>query len=203
MRHCIHTNLIKVLGIATIVSISITGTAAEPEEVEPTETEQTTTEQTEIIIDDTKSNEELAAEIKQELEEDYDVITFYGTKPPGFYRRQSQLAELDFYKKFNDYVDVDKFRIRCRKESPIGSRVYQTVCYPQYLLTRVARESNFSRNAGLPLPTIDQVERLASSEKEEFAKYSEELVKKHPELAAKLIEFGKAKKAYDDVKAGN
>lgn len=190
------SNLIKVVSAVTVLSIFMTGSVTASEVVEPLENEAT-----EIVIDDTQSNEELATEIKKELEEDYDVVTFYGTKPPGFYRRQFQLAELDFYKKFNDYVDVDKFRIKCRKESPLGSRIYQTVCYPQYLLTRVARESNFSRTAGLPLPTIDQVERQATSEKEEFANYSEELVKKHPELFEKLIEFGKAKKAYDDVKA--
>ena len=203
MRHCIHTYLTKAFSIFMLVSICFTASAAETEEVEPDTTEQTTTETPEIVIDDSMSNEELAAEIQKELDEDYDVVTFYGTKPPGFYRRQFQLAELDFYKKFNDYVDVNKFRISCRKERPLGSRVGYTVCYPQYLLTRVARESNLARNAGLPLPSIDQVQRTATTEREEFAKYSEELVKKHPELAAKLIEFGKAKKAYDDVKAGN
>ena len=203
MINITYSNLVKTLSAATLLSLCLANSAAEPEELESKQIQSDASESPEVIIDDEQSNEELAAEIQKELEEDYDIVTFYGTKPPGFYRRQFQLAELDFYKKFNEYVDVDKFRISCRKETPIGSRVYQTVCYPQYLLTRVARESNFSRTAGLPLPTIDQVERLASKEKEEFAKYSEELVKKHPELFNKLIDFGVAKKAYDDIKAGN
>ncbi len=189
--------LIKAISLTSLVCLSVAGIVDASEATDPglPDNEQPGDKILESFEE--QSNEE----IYDELKNDDEIITFIGTKPIGFYRRQSQLAELDFYNKFNDYVTENKFRIKCRKESPLGSRVQQTVCYPQWLLTAIARESNFSRTANLPLPTFKQVQDRNVDDKEAFAKYSEELVNTHPELKAKLIEFGKAKKAYDESKA--
>ncbi|MFC3092875.1 hypothetical protein DRW07_01480 [Alteromonas sediminis] len=192
-RHFTHT--VKMFSAATLMSSLIALNAFASDATSQVQNEKALQSE-QMQVNEELSHEELAAELAKDIE----VIEVTGSRPLGYFKRKSQLAELEFYQAFNDYVDVDKFKVKCRKESPLGSRVQHTVCYPQYLLSKLAKDSNFALQAGLRTPSASETDIVTTNEKAEFAKYSEELVKKHPELLAKLVEFGDAKKAYNERK---
>ena len=156
-------HLFKSLGFAVLISMVIAGNiyAAEPTVPEVIESEEDSETAEEI------ENSEFTL---AEQNPDDEVVRFYGEKTLGFFRRQSEQAERDFWSNFNEYADQTKFKIKCRKEAPLGSRVARRNCYPIYLLNKVSQESNFARKAGLPSPTIGEIDRRSEAEKEEFIK---------------------------------
>lgn len=134
---------------------------------------------------------------------DMEVVEVRGkvNKNGAFFKRQIQLTEIDFYKSFNSVSDVKKFKIKCRKEASINSRIKKTVCYPQYALDRLALETQRARRQNIPTPTMKEIEDLTLREREESFAYMEEVIKKDPELAKLFIEMRKAQLNYDEWKS--
>ena len=95
-------------------------------------------------------------------------------------------AELDFYDLFNALADEEKYKVKCRREFRAGSRIKNTVCHPQYVLNRMASETQDALNSGGPLPDFKDIEFLVQDEKEESLKYAAKVISKHPELLKKL-----------------
>jgi len=134
---------------------------------------------------------------------DVEIVEVRGkvNKNGGFFKRQIQLTEIDFYKSFNALSDVKKFKIKCRKEASINSRIKQTVCYPQYALDRLALETQRARRQNIPTPTMKDIEDLTLKEREESFAYMEEVIKKEPELAKLFIKMHKAQLNYKEWKS--
>ena len=179
--------IVKLASVVSVFSLMVAAHTFASEEVQQPET-QAKNEQT---------SEELAEELRKEIE----VLEVVGGRPLLYYRNKFKLAEMEFYDLFNEVADKEEFKVVCRDEAQVGSRVKRTNCYPQYLLTRTSSETQFAIRTGAPAPTISEMENLLEQEKAEFVKYSEDLVNQHPQLLAKLVEFGAAKKVYEEKKA--
>lgn len=150
---------------------------------------------------------EMREKINREQIERIDVK---GRTPLAFYKREFEMAELDFYDMFNSLNEVNDFTMFCRKSAPTGSRIKRTYCYPQYLLKRHAFETQ-NAIANTPpqllasgsvrgLPTIEQVEAMVSREREAALQYAEKLVKDNPSLLKQLIKMKEAELLYLEKK---
>ncbi len=188
MKHQSVLQSIKLASIASLMSVGLIAHAAN----EPAQSEEILSEET--------SPSEMRAQLENENVETIEVT---GTKPLLYYKRQVELAELDFYDLFNAIADEDKFKVKCRKEARAGSRIKTTVCYPQYVLTRMAQETQNALNSGLPYPNLDDIEFLVENEKQESMKYVEEVVSSNPKLLAKLIEMNEKQALYNSKKEVN
>lgn len=180
---------IKMASIASLMSIGMMANAANDQ-----------TKSEEILSEETSPSEMREQMQKEMQQENVETIEVVGTKPLLFYKRQVELAELDFYDLFNAIADEDKFKVKCRKEARAGSRIKTTVCYPQYVLSRMAQETQDAISSGLPYPKLDDIEFLVQREKEESMKYVEEIVTQNPKLLAKLIEMNEKQALYQSKK---
>ena len=140
------------------------------------------------------------------LQEPVERISVEGKTPLSFYKRQFEIAELDFYDMFNAANEIPDFTMFCRKRAPTGSRIKRTYCYPQYLLKRHAYETqNAIANtpAGLlaqgvvqNLPTMEQIEALVAREQQQALEYAEQLVKENPAMLEQLLKMKQAELVY-------
>ncbi len=154
------------------------------------------------IIDDVKT----PAELRDELE-DIETIEIESKKPISFYRRQVEAAELDFYDLYNSIANENKFKMYCRLETRVGSRIKRTACYPQYYLTTYAHLSqeamlrtpsyDLARGVIRQPPSMKDVEFLIQREQEEALEYVEKLVSENPSLLKQLEVMNKALETYN------
>ncbi|MFZ8200285.1 hypothetical protein [Alteromonas portus] len=134
---------------------------------------------------------------------DIEVVEVKGkvNKNSGFFLRKIQRTELDFYRRFNALADNKKFKVRCRKESFVNSRIKKTVCYPQYALDRMHKETQQALRQNMPTPTMKDIEDLTVSDRNESFAYMETVIKKDPELTKLLINMRKAQLEYEEWKS--
>gem|GEM_PF-906806 len=135
-----------------------------------------------------------------EMKESAEKIEVVGQKPLLFFKQQMQMAELDFYSLFNAIATEEKFKVKCRQESRIGSRIKTTACYPQYVLDRMAIETQNALRSGAPFPSLSDVEFLVQREKEDSLKYVEQVVSQNPDLLKKLVDMNEKKLQYNQKK---
>lgn len=134
---------------------------------------------------------------------DVEVVEVKGkvNKNSGFFLRKIQRTELDFFRRFNDLADNKKFKVKCRKESFVNSRIKKTVCYPQYALDRMYKETQQALRQQMPKPTMKDIEDLTVDERNESFAYMEKVIKKDPELTELMIKMRKAQLEYEQWKA--
>lgn len=138
---------------------------------------------------------------QQVLNDDIERIDVRSKVPLLYFKRQAMLAELDFYETFNAMADKEEFKMRCRKESRVGSRIKETRCYPQYLLQRMSLETQDALSSGKPFPTWEDIEFLVQRDKAASLEYAEELISNNPDLLAKLQNMHARQQEYQTKKA--
>ena len=138
---------------------------------------------------------------QQVLNDDIERIDVRSKVPLLYFKREAMLAELDFYETFNAIADQEQFKMRCRKEARVGSRIKETRCYPQYLLQRMSLETQDALSSGKPYPTWEEVEFLVQRDKEASLAYAEELVSNNPDLMEKLYTMQAKQQQYLEKKA--
>ena len=89
-----------------------------------TESESETLQQ---VAKDVEASEALAPK-DIEIKENIEIIGVFAQTPLLYFKREMERAELDFYESFNAIADEDRFRIKCRMESKIGSRIKKRAC---------------------------------------------------------------------------
>lgn len=190
MKQPLITNLVKNAAWITMLSLSVATLASASKDV---------TQSEEILTEDT-SPEALKAQLNDEKVEQIEVR---GSVPLLYYKRQVELAELDFYETFNMLADEDKYKVKCRREARTGSRMKTTACYPQYVLNRMAQETQAALNSGAPYPKLDDIEFLVENERKESLEYAEEIIKKNPKLMEKLVKLNEKQAEFEAKKAQN
>lgn len=134
-------------------------------------------------------------------DKDIEVIGVVGERSLLYFKDQLLKAEMDFYDAYNA-LDIDeKFRVVCRRENRPGSRIKDDVCYPQYVLQRMAQETQEALLSGLPYPDLDDIEFAVREEREESMAYVEKVVTENPHLIEKLIVMNQKKQKYEEMKA--
>lgn len=155
-------------------------------------------------IDD-KPPEEMSQEILSEAEqkaEDVETIEIAGRKTYSYFRRQVEIAELDFYELYNSLVDESKYRMICRREMETGSRIKRMRCYPQYFLDAYSHASQealsntstqlLKRGIVRNVPGMKIIEFITKREQDASLEYVENIVKENPGLYKKLIKMNQA-----------
>lgn len=161
-----------------------------------TESESQTLQQ---VAKDVEASEALAPK-DIEIKENIEIIGVFAQTPLLYFKREMERAELDFYESFNAIADEDRFRIKCRMESKIGSRIKKRACYPRYVLDRMSQETQDALSRGTPFPTLEEIEFLVKRDKEKALVYAENLVKQHPELLEKLVKMHEKQAKYESKK---
>ena len=138
---------------------------------------------------------------QQQAVENIERIDVTGSVPLLFYKDEMKKAELDFYDAFNALNDNKKYAITCRLEQRQLSRIKYRVCYPQYVLNKMAQETQDILSSGGAYPTLKQIEFAVKDERAESMLYVEELVKKNPALLDKLIALNEKKSQYEEKRA--
>lgn len=134
-------------------------------------------------------------------QEDIERIGVTGSVPLLFYKDEMQSAELDFYEMYNALNDNKKYTIVCRKQTRLGSRIKTRVCHPQYVLDRMAQETQDVLSSGGAYPSLKQIEFAVKDEREESMKHVEKLVKSNPKLLEKLVQLNEKQALYAQKKA--
>lgn len=131
-----------------------------------------------------------------DVKDNIEIIGVFAQTPLLFFKKEMEIAELDFYESFNAIADEDKFRVKCRLEAKVGSRIKKRVCYPRYVLDRMAQETQNALSSGSPYPTLEEIEFLVKRDKEEALLYAEKIVKENPELLQKLVKMNEKQEKY-------
>ena len=146
-----------------------------------------------------------------EIQDNLETIGIISRVPMSYYKRQIEIAELDFYDLYNSLEDESKYLMYCRREAKVGSKIKRMACYPQYFLDVYSQMSQ-DAFASTPTdklamgivynpPSLDDIEFLTQREKKKALEYVEELVKKHPALLEKLLKMNNAIEEYKEQKA--
>jgi hypothetical protein len=157
----------------------------------------------ELLATQTASVDQQATEPAASEKEDIEVIGVVGERSLAFFRIEAQKAEFDFYDAFNDLSQEPDFKVICRREKRVGSNISNKVCYPQYLLNRMARETQDALYRGVAPPNMKTIEFAAKKEREESLLYVEKLVSKNPQLLKMLIDLNEKQLRYEQAKIKN
>lgn len=142
------------------------------------------------------ANANQESQASKPADKDIEIIGVVGEKPLAFFRLEMERAELDFYEAYNRIVDNDKYRVVCRKETRLGSRIKDRVCYPQYVLDRMAEETQEALALGNGYPSLKLIEFAVKEEREESLAYVEKIVTENPKLLEKLIDLNAKQNQY-------
>ena len=157
--------------------------------------------------DDINQKDSSPSKLRTELnQEPFERIGIEGRIPLAFYKRQFEIAELDFYDMFNALNEVPDFTMYCRKRAETGTNIKKTYCYPQYMLKRYASETQnaiantprrlLAVGAVRNLPTYQQIEGMVEREQEKALEYAEQLVQDNPDLLKQLLKMKEAELLY-------
>ena len=144
------------------------------------------------------------------IQDNLETIGIVSDVPMSYYRRQIEIAELDFYDLYNSLADESKYLMYCRREAKVGSKIKRMACYPQYFL-EVYSQMSQDAFASTPTdklamgivynpPSLDDIEFLTQRDKKKALKYVEDLVKEHPALLEKLLKMNNAIDVYEERK---
>lgn len=81
-----------------------------------------------VSASDNASQNSSQGTLQNNSKEDIETIGITGSVPLLFYKDDMQAAELDFYEMFNALNDNKKYKVLCRKETRLGSRIKTRVC---------------------------------------------------------------------------
>ena len=132
--------------------------------------------------------------------DDVEVINVVGKYSLIYFIRQMKKAELDFYDAFNALADDNKFKVQCRRVKTTGSNISHKVCHPQFVLDRMAQETQAALQTGAPFPSWDDINFVVQEERAESLAYVEKTVAENPYLRDKLIALNIKQAEYESQK---
>lgn len=139
---------------------------------------------------------ETAAKEKEEVE----VIGVVGERSLLYFSNEMQKAEIDFYDAFNALADEKKFVVQCRRTKRPGSNISDKVCHPQFVLDRMAQETQAALETGAPYPKWEDIEFMVQEEQAESIAYVEKVVTENPQLMEKLLTLNAKQDMYEQQK---
>jgi hypothetical protein len=114
-----------------------------------------------------------------------------GQKSLAELRRDAYHAEEDFYPVYNKLNDDREYSVRCRYETPTGTRVKNHVCRARFVTNAYERHARRNRNSLSRVANQDAdpvfVEKTAM-----FQETMETLIAANPELQAALVRYNTA-----------
>ena len=136
-------------------------------------------------------------------EQDVEVIEIIGQFSKAEWGKIADQAKIDFYALYNQFNDIEKFRMVCRPEKQIGSNIKRNVCEPMYFKDAMLKETQLAAAANAS-PIIDlnrlpavhaRVLQMTKQTKVEADQHMEKLINEHPDLRKKFEYYAKSKMA--------
>ena len=155
------------------------------------------------LANDQKQTTASASEINETSTtpvDDVEVVAVVGKYPLVYFKRKMKKAELDFYDAFNKLADENKFKVQCRRVKTTGSNISHKVCHPQFVLDRMAQETQAALQTGAPFPSWDDINFVVQEERAESLAYVEKTVAENPYLRDKLIALNIKQAEYESQK---
>jgi hypothetical protein len=135
-------------------------------------------------------------------EQDIEVIEVVGQFSKAQWERIAESAKVDFYELFNQYNDIEKFRMVCRPTNSVFTRIKRQVCEPMYYKNEVYLQTQTGMAMGGAgwinfnmLNTGMEINPVIKKSKKEADAHMEKLINEHPDLRKKFEYFAKAKAA--------
>ena len=139
-------------------------------------------------------------ESSEPAEKDLEVIGIVGERSLLYFSNEMQKAEIDFYDAFNALADKKKFTVQCRRTKRPGSNISDKVCHPQFVLDRMAQETQAALETGAPFPKWEDIEFAVREEQAESIAYVEKVVTENPQLLEKLLTLNAKQEMYEQQK---
>ena len=154
------------------------------------------------MTNDTPNAQEKAEQTETDAKSksDVEVIGVVGERSLLFFLDQMEEAELDFYDAFNVLADNKKFAVQCRRQKRSGSNIKIKVCNPQFIIDRMAEETQDALSTGAPIPSYKEIEFAVKKEREESLAYVEKIVAENPQLLEKLIVLNEKQAKYEEAR---
>lgn len=143
------------------------------------------------------------AETPTSEKEEVEVIGVVGERSLLYFSNEMQKAEIDFYDAFNALADEKKFAVKCRRTKRPGSNISDKVCHPQFVLDRMAQETQAALETGAPFPKWEDIEFAVQEEQAESIAYVEKVVTENPQLMEKLLTLNAKQDMYEQQKNKN
>jgi hypothetical protein len=147
-----------------------------------------------------EATETIANETAATKKEEVEVIGVVGERSLLYFSNEMQKAEIDFYDAFNALADEKKFTVQCRRTKRPGSNISDKVCHPQFVLDRMAQETQAALETGAPYPKWEDIEFAVREEQAESIAYVEKVVTENPQLMEKLLTLNAKQEMYEQQK---
>ena len=125
-------------------------------------------------------------------------ITVIGEQSMFLLRARMEAAEEALYSTYNDFNEIDDYRVECRKTNWTHTRIQEQQCWPRFFDRLVAENSQeFFFSGNLDVVPVDQ---LANQYSDRFAALRAnilEVAREHPEVAEALLNKARLEQAYE------
>ena len=120
-------------------------------------------------------------------------ITVIGKKP--FHTRLNQLeaAKNDLYSQYNEYNNIEKYNLTCRKSNWTHTRIQEQICWPKFATDLVAEnfQDSFQGIAGVNGISMADIETQYADEFDKLRANILKVATESPDVAAWVLEVGK------------
>ena len=137
--------------------------------------------------------------MQQQSSDAIERITVTGQRSEHHYKRQLELAQMDFIESYNALNTISNFSIDCHPRANIGSHIKKMECLPRYFNRELGYQAQAfmqgasSRNNS----NAEYVSFITQNKKLKFEKHIAKLSQESAELQRKLEKVGQAKLAYE------
>ena len=117
-------------------------------------------------------------------------------------RRDVFQSEEDFYEIYNELNDNKEYNVRCRYETPTGTRIKNHVCRARYVTKAFSAHAARNRSDISRVANQDSNPAMAAKTAK-FQENLETLLAANPDLQAALIRYNTARARFMEARANN
>lgn len=120
-------------------------------------------------------------------------ITVIGKKPFLTLFNQLEAAKIDLYAQYNEYNNIKKYNVECRKSNWSHTRIQEQICWPKFATDQVAKnfQDSFQSIAGVNGISMANIETQYADEFDELRANILKVATENPNVAAWVLEVGK------------
>ena len=144
-----------------------------------------------------QAQEAVSADADAGEREEIEEIIVHGPKSLITFRSEMEQAMEVFVGMYNDLNDNDEFDIVCIKQAPIGSRIIERTCLPQYRWEFLNAESTTWIADQFQLPAF-AVQKNLELDEEDLEENVRSVLNEHPQLLEAIVDYDKKVKIYQE-----
>ena len=120
-------------------------------------------------------------------------ITIIGKKPILTLFNQLEAAKIDLYSQYNEFNNIEKYNVECRKSNWTHTRIQEQICWPKFATDLVAKnfQDSFRGIAGVNGISMADIETQYADEFDKLRANILKVATENPGVAAWVLEVGK------------